>query len=107
MSLMKTHLITAVMAVALGLPAGVMAQSKTPTAAPPTATASSGKATEEAGARVVCRRVEVTGSLIKRGKVCKPAAEWSRIMDRGNDTARSVVESGMACAGGPTCNPGT
>lgn len=42
--------------------------------------------------RRVCRQVEVTGSLIKRGRVCRTVAEWRRIQDNGNYNARKMVE---------------
>lgn len=89
------------LAAALALPTGLAAQDSrapAPAAAPK-------PVTDDAASRMVCRRVEVTGSLVKREKVCKPAKEWAKIISNGNDAARAVVESGMACAGGPTCNP--
>ncbi len=53
---------------------------------------------------VKCRRVEVTGSLVKKGKVCKTVAEWKRIVDNGNRTARAIQDSGKICAGGECGN---
>jgi hypothetical protein len=44
--------------------------------------------------KIKCRKVEVTGSLLKKGKVCRTAAEWRRIVESGNRTARAVVEEG-------------
>jgi hypothetical protein len=49
---------------------------------------------------VKCRKVEVTGSLVKKGKVCKTIAEWKRIQSNGNRTARMIAESGNICSGG-------
>ena len=43
---------------------------------------------------IKCRKVEVSGSLIKKGKVCRTVAEWKRIIDNGNRTARAVVQEG-------------
>jgi hypothetical protein len=43
---------------------------------------------------IKCRKVEVTGSLLKKGKVCRTIAEWKRIQESGNRTARAVVEEG-------------
>ena len=43
---------------------------------------------------IKCRKVEVTGSLLKKGKVCRTAAEWRKIQENGNRTARAVVEEG-------------
>ena len=49
---------------------------------------------------VKCRKVEVTGSLLKKGKVCRTIAEWKQIQSNGNRTARAILESGQVCAGG-------
>lgn len=49
--------------------------------------------------KIRCRKVEVSGSLIKKGKVCRTIAEWREIMSNGNRTARAIVESGQICAG--------
>ncbi len=43
---------------------------------------------------IKCRRVDITGSHVKKGKVCKTIAEWKRIIDNGNRTARAVVQEG-------------
>jgi hypothetical protein len=50
--------------------------------------------------RVVCRRVDVTGSLIKRGRVCRTVAEWRRITENGNYNARKMVDEGTTRGGG-------
>lgn len=41
-----------------------------------------------------CRKVEVTGSLVKKGRVCKTLAEWRQITESSNDLARKMVEDG-------------
>lgn len=43
---------------------------------------------------IKCRKVEVTGSMIKKGKVCRTIAEWKKIQANGNLVARAVVEEG-------------
>lgn len=53
---------------------------------------------------IKCRKVEVTGSLVKKGKVCKTVAEWKQIQDNGNRTARAIAESGYICSGGDCGN---
>jgi hypothetical protein len=53
---------------------------------------------------IKCRKVEVTGSLVKKGKVCKTIAEWKQIQANGNRTARAIAESGNVCAGGSCGN---
>lgn len=49
--------------------------------------------------KIKCRKVELSGSLIKKGRVCKTVAEWKTIQNNGNRTARAIVESGQICAG--------
>lgn len=53
---------------------------------------------------VKCRKVEVTGSLLKKGKVCRTIAEWKEIQSNGNRTARAILESGQVCSGGACGN---
>ena len=53
---------------------------------------------------IKCRKVEVTGSLLKKGKVCRTIAEWKKIQANGNRTARAIAESGNVCAGGSCGN---
>lgn len=40
----------------------------------------------------VCRRIEVTGSIARREKVCKTRGEWRRLSIAGNNAARAIVE---------------
>jgi hypothetical protein len=47
-----------------------------------------------------CRTVRVTGSLVKKGKVCKALAEWRRIIESGNENGRRLVEDGTSRPGG-------
>ncbi|MFN3619433.1 hypothetical protein [Sphingorhabdus sp.] len=47
-----------------------------------------------------CRKVEVTGSLVKKGRVCKTLAEWRAIMESNNTLARKLVEDGTTRPGG-------
>ncbi|MBA4780503.1 MAG: hypothetical protein A2792_15155 [Sphingomonadales bacterium RIFCSPHIGHO2_01_FULL_65_20] len=51
--------------------------------------------------KIRCRKIESTGSLIKKSKVCKTVAEWRMISTKGNQNVRDLVESGQICAGGP------
>ncbi len=53
---------------------------------------------------IKCRKVEVTGSLVKKGRVCRTIAEWKKIQANGNRTARMILESGNVCAGGDCGN---
>lgn len=53
---------------------------------------------------IKCRKVEVTGSLLKKGRVCRTIAEWKKIQANGNRTARAIAESGNICAGGSCGN---
>jgi len=45
---------------------------------------------------IKCRTVRVTGSLVKKGKVCKTLAQWRAMTDSGNDLARRLVEDGTS-----------
>ena len=75
----------------------VAAQSAATVASPP---AASPPSADDADQQIRCRRVAVIGSLIRRERVCKTLAEWRRLQDSGNDTARQQVENGRICAGG-------
>lgn len=55
----------------------------------------------DADDKIRCRRIEVTGSHIRREKVCKTVGEWRRLADRGNEVARQQWEGGLICSGGP------
>lgn len=59
----------------------------TPAPAPTTST------TPDPDQEIRCRRVEVTGSLARRERVCKTIAEWRRLAQAGNDTARDIVDA--------------
>lgn len=56
--------------------------------------------------KIRCRKIEVTGSLVKKTKVCRTVAEWRQISTKGNQNVRDLVESGQVCAGGPMCTGG-
>jgi hypothetical protein len=66
----------------------------TPTAAqttPPVASSSVAPA-NDADQQIRCRRIEITGSLVRRERVCKTIAEWRRLSESGNDLARRMVQ---------------
>lgn len=44
--------------------------------------------------KIKCRKIQVTGSLVKKGKVCKTVAEWRSIAENNNYLARKMVEDG-------------
>lgn len=50
--------------------------------------------------RIRCRRIPVTGSLVRVERVCKTVAEWRRLSERGNDVVRQQHENGLICTGG-------
>jgi len=50
-----------------------------------------------------CRTISVTGSLVKRGRVCRTNLEWARLQEDGNEHARKTWEGAMVCGGGPEC----
>ena len=41
---------------------------------------------------LVCKKFEVTGSLVKKKKVCHTRAEWKKINERDQDAARKFVD---------------
>lgn len=78
----------------------------TPIAAQSTASTASTSAApdDEAEQQIRCRRIAITGSLVRRERVCKTVAEWRRLSDRGNDNARAQMDEGRVCAGGSCGN---
>ena len=46
--------------------------------------------------KIKCRKVEVTGSMVKKGRVCKTIAEWKNIISNGNENARTLVIDGTS-----------
>lgn len=49
---------------------------------------------------ITCRKVEKTGSLVKRGHVCRTAKRWQQLDDNGNRQARTLVEESTTRPGG-------
>ncbi|WP_164115526.1 hypothetical protein [Sphingorhabdus sp. Alg239-R122] len=45
-----------------------------------------------ADSKIKCRKLEVTGSLVKRRKICRTIAEWREISRAGNRAARTMVD---------------
>lgn len=79
-----------VFALAAGLaivPASANSETATPTAA------------ADPDQKVKCRKIEVTGSLLKKGKVCKTVAEWRAIAENNQYLARKLVEDGTSKSG--------
>lgn len=70
--------------------------------APADATTPAPTAAKGSDEETVCRRIEVTGSLARKERVCKTRGEWRRLADRANDTARDIVLNGTGKPpGGP------
>lgn len=40
----------------------------------------------------ICRKIEITGSLVRKERVCKTKAEWRQSEDWGNRRARAIME---------------
>jgi hypothetical protein len=81
------------------------ASAQTPAAASPALEAgATTRATTDAVAgsdqTIRCRKVEVTGSLVKKGRVCKTLAQWRQITESNNALARKMVEDGTTRQGG-------
>jgi len=49
---------------------------------------------------IKCRAVAKTGSLVKRGQVCRTLAQWKAVEEHGNREARRLVEDGTSRPGG-------
>lgn len=43
--------------------------------------------------RIKCKRFAVTGSLIKKQKVCRTVAEWREITQNGNRYAKDILDT--------------
>lgn len=50
--------------------------------------------------QIRCRRLPVTGSMVRQIRACRTVAQWREMSARGNENARAIVESGNICAGG-------
>lgn len=42
-----------------------------------------------------CKKIEVTGSLARKSKICKTVAEWERISVRENNEARRMLDRNL------------
>lgn len=40
----------------------------------------------------ICRKIEITGSLVRKERVCKTKAEWRQIDEWGNRQGRAIIE---------------
>ena len=95
-------------ALTIGIMTSALAQAPVsapaPVAAPASATTSqdgklakaSDKTASDADQAFRCRTVRVTGSLVKKGKVCKTLAQWRQMTESGNELARRLVEDGTS-----------
>lgn len=43
-----------------------------------------------------CRTIEVTGSLAKKGRVCRTDKVWRQLQNNGNEEARAMVDYGRS-----------
>lgn len=82
-------------AAATSVPAYAWMQAESPPATVPAETQVSTDPADPDN-RVRCRRVEVTGSLVKRGRVCRTVREWRTISENGNYNARKMIEDGTS-----------
>jgi hypothetical protein len=92
-------------ALTIGIMTSALAQApaSTPVTAPASApTSPDGKLAKasDPDQAMRCRTVRVTGSLVKKGKVCKTLAQWRQMTESGNDLARRLVEDGTSRPGG-------
>ena len=50
------------------------------------------EAAPAAADKVVCKRFEVTGSLVKKRRACYTQAEWKKMNERDQDAARNMID---------------
>lgn len=60
------------------------------------ATPGGGTSTAPGADEEVCKRVPVTGSLVRKERACKTRAEWKRLSEQGNSVSRAIVEYGTS-----------
>ena len=89
------------MCIAVGLIAvPATAQVSGGAAAPQVQSGASSRSGIEGDDRVVCRVQSETGSWVRQRRVCKTVAQWRRVTEAQNDTARGIVEDNRARPGG-------
>lgn len=42
---------------------------------------------------ITCRRIEITGSLVKKARVCRTNNEWRIVSDKGNQNVRDTIDA--------------
>ncbi len=52
---------------------------------------------------VKCRTLAVTGSMVRKSRVCRTVAQWRRLSDAGNRDAREMLRESNICGGDPAC----
>ena len=86
---MKNMTILAISATLLSVPAIAYAQGPEASACQ-----ADDSATEnDPSQRIKCRRLAVTGSLIKKQKVCRTIAQWREMSQNGNRFAKDIVDT--------------
>lgn len=50
--------------------------------------------------RVRCRQISITGSLVRRERVCKTVAEWRRLRILASENARDIADHSRTRPGG-------
>ncbi|UUR07457.1 hypothetical protein [Sphingomonas glaciei] len=89
---------TAMMVLATALLVGASQVSATPASPVVPATA------ENPGARIKCRKQQVTGSLARFTKECRTVDEWARLDDANRESATKIQDRGLVvgCGSNPT-----
>ncbi len=94
---MRIFALLIVAAAAAAVPALALTQDNSAAPAPATQAKT---AESDPDSRIRCRSVEVTGSLVKRGRVCRTIREWRQIAENGNYSARKMIEDSTSRQGG-------
>jgi hypothetical protein len=82
---------------AVGL--AVLAGASVPAAATATQSQSPSSAAPDPDEKIKCRKHLMTGSLVRKVKLCRTVAEWRRFYQESSETARALVGENV-CSGG-------
>lgn len=95
------NLKSAIIFVGLGIGSAALAQpSATPTPAANAAPPAVDPAAPSDPQAKICRTQEVTGSFVKKRKVCRTKAEWRRLADDHRSQAQDYVDHGRGGSNG-------
>lgn len=89
---MRFTVLAALLAAAAVTPLVAPAHAQAPADATTAATPAPARTSDDPDDRIRCRRIAVTGSLVRTVRVCKTLAEWRRMANGAEGEARDYVE---------------